>query len=180
MVATNLYDFRRTPLSELSASQIAAMEVLPALASDAQILVFDLQLDRLDPWVFDRVMERLRWRMSSGATVVAATHRPEFLSQADIAILMRAQQIAFAGNQDALRSLGPPTTLEIETTDAPAVRAAIEPLVLKVEVLENGLRIETDLEQAVVAQLLREGFGNLKTIVTRRPTMAELLRNVIA
>lgn len=176
--ATGLWEFRQTSLSELSPSQLAACELLTPLASMAEILIIDGQLDVLDAWVLNDVLGLLRRRMDDGATVLVATNRLEILSEFDWVILLKAQQIRFAGKlKDLDRDVH--ETIIVETANQAAVKALGQPFQITAEEAADGLILSAPVGQELSAKLLVEGYGDVKTIYVRRTKPAEVLMRLL-
>jgi len=178
-LATRLWDLRQTPVGELSPAQYAACELVEALVSDAEVVFIDGQLDLVDLWTLKSVMAFMRNQMSAGRTFVVATHRPDLVRQLDALIFVSDRQIRFAGTVEDLLRSGPPHTIDVMTEDAPAVRALVAPFQVRVQPIENGLRMEAPEGQEIAARLLLDGYGDVKYIVTRPPSIEEALQALL-
>jgi ABC-type multidrug transport system ATPase subunit len=178
LTATRLWDVRHLAVGELSPSQTAAAELLEALLSDAEIALIDGQLDFLDPWTLPGVLDLLRQQRLSGRTVIVGTNRADLVRELDAVIVLRESQVRFAGTiEDLLRS-GPPHTLEVATDNQAGVRALVAPFRVSIKPMPDGVRLEAPEGQELAARLLLEGYGDVKYIVLRPPTIEEALRAV--
>jgi ABC-type multidrug transport system ATPase subunit len=175
LTACGLWDLRKTPIVQLSPSQVAAAELLPCIGVDSRLLVIDGQLDRLDPWTLSSVMEALRKRLSRGAALVAATNRPELLLQFDYVIVLDALRPVYVGTVDGLIKGGPKAAIEIESQVQEAVRALVDPLRVTVEQHEDRVVYHTDEGQELAAKLLLEGYGDVEFVVVRECTAEQAL-----
>jgi ABC-type multidrug transport system ATPase subunit len=176
----NLWEARHTPINDLTPSQLAACELIPPLLSQKPVMLLDGQLDRLDPWVLPFVIAALKERLEEGACLVAATNRLEQVPEFDALIVLRDQQIRFAGGLSDLMHQGPPWKIEVETTDQEAARALVEPFHVKIEAREGGLRMWASEGQEVAARLLLEGYGNVKFLLVQKPTVQQALQDLLS
>jgi ABC-type multidrug transport system ATPase subunit len=175
LVATGLWDDRRTALAELTDGQRVAAALLPALASSAPIVAFDGLLDELDPWTLDRVLGLLRQRQGEGSSWIVATNRPDIAAATDLVVALRDSEVRFAGTPRELIRAVLPSRLEVATDNMPGVRAIARPFEVQVEQAEGVLRFEAAEGQTLAARLLVEGYGDVRFMVLREPTFAEAL-----
>lgn len=178
LTATNLWDVRHLSVGELSPGQVAALEIVEPLVSEAEVAFFDGQLDLLDPWTLARTLEQIAEQAKAGRTFVVATNRPDVVSRFEALVVLREETVRFAGLvQDLLRS-GPPHVIEVSTENAPGVRALVAPFEVRVQSEPNGLRLEAPEGQELAARLLLEGYGDVKFLTVRPPTIDEALRSL--
>lgn len=174
--ATRLWECRSFSVSELSPSQEAAADLLEAFLSDDELVCIDGQLDVLDPWALRGVLDLMRRQMTTGRTFAVVTNRPDLVSEFEALIVLRESRVRFAGSvADLLRS-GPPHEIEVATENQSAVRALVAPFEVRVSPTETGLRLEAPEGQEIASRLLLEGYGDVKYVVVRRPTIDEALR----
>lgn len=179
LVAAKLWDVRQQPLTTLSPSQRAACELLPCLASDAGLLLIDGQLDRIDPWALSGVMEHLRSRAASGSAIIAVTNRPDLVSLCDLVLVLQNSQARFAGRVQDLLISGPDSEIEVVTDSQPGVRALVEPFKISVRKTDSGLVLRATEGQQIAARLLVEGYGDVKFVVLKQPTVEESLIKLV-
>ncbi|HSI74034.1 MAG TPA: ATP-binding cassette domain-containing protein [Fimbriimonas sp.] len=172
-VATGLSERRHMAVSELTSSELAAAELLAVLSSDSNLLLIDGQLDRLDPWTLESVLQRLRSR--SEATVIVATNRPDLLARFEALIVLRDRQVRFAGSPDELLRRVSDHHLTISTENQSGVQAVASPFEVSVEHGNGEVRLQAPEGQELAARLLLEGYGDVKLIVSRPPTIEEAL-----
>jgi ABC-type multidrug transport system ATPase subunit len=176
--ALGLWEARQKPLSSLSPTQLTACELLPCLASDNGLMLLDGQLDRLDPWTLNSVISSLRKRMAMGAALVASINRPELLPQFDNILLLHDQRISYGGSVRSLLSKGPGKSLEVESNSQPGVRAIAEPFNIQVKQEGNHTVFQAAQGQELAAQLLLEGYGDVKFVVLKESTPEQALMHV--
>lgn len=175
LAAAGLWEARKTSAESLSSGQRAAAEMLAVLAGTAPLGVLDGQLERVDPWCRHRVLDLLNRRRSEGMAAIVATGLPELLMQFDLVVVWSHRSPAFAGPPADLARRHGPVALEVETVSQEGVRALCDPFQVRCQTTEDGVRIEADAGQSVAAHLLREGYGDVRAIITREPTPEELL-----
>jgi len=173
--ALGLWDARGLSIGELTPTQLAACELIEPLVSGAALLIIDGQLDLLDPWALRGAIGVLRDRLGAGAAVVVATHRPDVIESLDAVVVLRDQQVRFAGTVADLKRQGPPHELRIATDDQAAVRALVAPFTVSVRATDDGLRMEAREGQELAARLLLEGYGDVNFVIVRPPTLEEAI-----
>lgn len=174
-----LWELRERSLDDLSESQRAAAAFLGMLASHDPIMLVDGQLDGLDVWTRDSVLEGLRARLQGGASLVAATNRLDLLPFFDVVVVLRSNRPIFAGTVDELLREADATTVYVESASQPGVRALVEPFEVSIQPEGDGLRLEAREGQAIAAKLLMEGYGDTKFVVLHEPTPEEAVRRIV-
>ena len=178
LVALGLASVLDAPVADLVPGHRAAVELLLPLLSGAPLLAIDGQFDRLDPWAYAAAWSALGLARSRGAAALVATDRPEIAAACDAVVVLRDRSVRFAGTPEALRRLGPPHELTVTTERQIGVRALVSPFEVTIEEAPEGLRMEAREGQELAARLLREGYGDVKFIVSRAPTMDEGLQGL--
>lgn len=179
LMATRLWDVRQSPVADLSPSQVAACELVEPLVGDHHIVFVDGQLDRLDPWALRSVLDLIRRQMSAGRTFIVATHRSDVVRELQALIVLNDRQVRFAGSVEDLLRAGPPHSIDVATENSEGVRALVAPFQVSVRSIEGGIRLEAPEGQEVAARLLLDGYGDVRYIVTRPPTVDEALRALL-
>ncbi len=175
LLALGLWDERQTPTGQLGPSAAHALALLAAVNGDAHVLVLDHTLDALDPWALDGALGIIAAERGRGRAFLVATVRPSVVEALGAVIVMAAGSPVFAGSvEDLVRSAGP-VELVVETDEAEAVRQMVEPFCLEARPAKGGLLLRAENGQALAARLLMEGYGSVKTVVLRAPTVAEAL-----
>jgi ABC-type multidrug transport system ATPase subunit len=173
-----LWEHRSTSIAELPPTAQRLSRLVPVFAEADGILALDQEFDSLDPWAAERLQTALQRFRSRGGIVVHASARADFLERADVLVVLKEQEIVFGGPlEDLWRKVGA-QTLEVATKNAPAVRALVEPFRVQVTETDEGLRLEAAEGQALAARLLRDGYGDVRYVVVRRPALLDAIRAV--
>jgi ABC-type sulfate/molybdate transport systems ATPase subunit len=172
LAATRLVDVRLKLVSSLEPGQQAACELLPALAGTPDLVLIDRQLDRLDPWALHGVYELL---IEKQQAVVVATDRPDIAAVADLVLVLHERRPVFAGSVQNLLDQGPEATLEVETDAQKGVRALVDAFTVQARPTERGIEFTAIDGQQAAARLLAEGYGDVRMVVLRQPTVREAL-----
>ncbi len=178
LVALGLAGVLNETVADLSPGHRAALETLVVALSGEPILALDGTFDRLDPWAHHAAWSLLETARHRGAALILTTDRPETAAACDTIVVLRDRQVRFAGTSDALRRLGPPHELTVTTERQIGVRALVSPFEVSIEETPDGLRIEAKEGQELAARLLREGYGDVKYLVSRAPTVDEGLQTL--
>ncbi len=178
LVALGLWEVRNESLADLAPGHRAAVELLPPLLSNASLLAIDGELDRLDPWSHARAWEALGELRSRGRAALIVTDRPETAAHCDVVVVLRDYRVVFAGTVETLRRLGPPHELTVTTERQAGVRALVSPFEVSIRETPEGLRMEAKDGQELAARLLKEGYGDVKFVISRAPTVEEGLQGL--
>lgn len=178
LVALGLWNVRNDPVADLVISHRAALDLLEPLLARPSILALDGQIDRLDPWAHAVAWEALRKALAQGSAAIVVTDRPETAALCDAVVVLRDRQVRFAGTPDALRRLASPHEFTVTTERQIGVRALVSPFEVRIEEMPEGLRMEAKEGQELAARLLREGYGDVKFLVSRAPTLEEGLQGL--
>ncbi len=173
LTAARLWDQRHLSVSELSPSQVAAAELLGPLASEAELILIDGQLDLLDPWALASVLEYLRARTET--TVVSTTNRTDILSRVDAIVVLKERQVRFAGSPSDLLRHGGKHELTLTTENQDGVRAVTAPFEVSLKAEGDQVSLSATEGQELAARLLLEGYGDVHLVVSRPPTIEEAL-----
>ena len=170
-----LGEARSRPVGELSPGQLAAYELLVAVILEAPLVLIDGQLDLLDPWTLKETIGIIRVLQTQGTAFVVATNRPDLVSVFDAVIVLKDKHVRFAGSTEDLRRVGPPFTVQVTTERQQGVRALVAPFQVSVVQTADGMRFEAMEGQQLAARLLLEGYGDVQYVITRVPTLEEVL-----
>lgn len=173
--ALGLWENRQEPVAQLSPGQTAASELLTCLMSDAELMLIDGQLDRLDPWTLGPVLDLLERVASSGRAVLAATHRADVATRLGSLLVLRDGTPSYVGSVRELLRRCRPAELDVETDDPSTAGAMAEPFAIAVHAGPDGLKVEAEDGQAVAAKLLTLGYGAVRAVVVREPSLEEAL-----
>ncbi|MBI1756416.1 MAG: ATP-binding cassette domain-containing protein [Fimbriimonas ginsengisoli] len=173
LVALGLWNVRKTALSSLSPSQVAACELLGPLAERADVLLVDGTFDRLDPVSLAGALGLLRKRTGHGTIAVVATHRLDLLPHFDLVLALQNGSPVLCGRVDELVASGGEAELAIETDRHAAVRALAEPFAIEVRASNGGIVLRAGDAQGTAARLLSACYGDVRAIVMRRSNPGE-------
>lgn len=177
--STGLWEQRALPVTDLSPSQLAACELVPVFASRPDVIVLDGHLERLDAWTRELVLDGLRRELQRGAALVTATNDLDLIREFDIALVMVANRVAFAGPLDALLREADESELTVETTNQEGVRALVAPFEISIQSTPEGLRMQATEGQAIAAKLLMEGYGDVRLVTLRSPSLPDAVRAIV-
>jgi ABC-type multidrug transport system ATPase subunit len=175
-----LWEQRHRTIAELSPGQIAAAEIFATFATSEPIslVLLDGQLDALDMPTRRRFELFLADLRGEGLIVVTATHDLGLAERSDVIAVLDESHIKFVGSPaDLIRRAGP-AEITVETQEQLAVRALVEPFSISAERLDSGWKLRAEEGQAVAAKLLTEGYGDIKWIILKTPTLAEALEKL--
>lgn len=178
LTATRLWEQRQTPVAELSPGQQLACELLPLLSHDDGLICLDGYLDHLDPWALQNTRDLLRKRLAAGAAMAIVTHRPDLVEQCDFVVAVNNGQVVHAGRvQDLLKRA--PHEMEVVTERQQAVRALVKPFEIHITEQKRSMVVKAEEGQSLAAKLLLEGYGDIRYIIHRQPTLEECLLGLI-
>jgi ABC-type multidrug transport system ATPase subunit len=176
--AARLWQHRQAQVSELSPSQQAACEILGVLSCEDALMCIDCNLDHLDPWALRSVLELIRARLANGCSAAFVTNRPDIVEQCDLVVVVNNGEVRHAGRvQDLTKKAS--HHLEVVAERQQGVRALVTPFTVEVHQKNGALVMSADDGQQLAAKLLLEGYGDVKYVVHRQPTLEECLLGLI-
>lgn len=178
LAALRLWDVRRTPLVQLGSGHLDACRLIEPLASPNRLIVIDEALDRLDPWAFHGAIELLAQRLLDGSALILASNRPELCARMDTLVVLNGRNIRFAGTLADLERMFPSNEITVETRDQTGVRAIAAPFEFRMAETDEGVVLTTGEGQKLAAKLLLEGYGDVKSVVLKKPSAAHLLQRL--
>jgi ABC-type multidrug transport system ATPase subunit len=179
LIATRLWDQRNLSVAQLSPSQAAACELLGPLTSGAPLVFLDGALDLLDPWTLQGVIGYLRKLQAQGVALVVATNRAGLAGEFDAILVLSDEQVCYAGRPEDLVRRSVPHVLSVTADDQPGVQALVSPFSVSMRGEGNGVRMVAEEGQELAARLLLEGYGNVRCVLHRPPTLEEALLALI-
>jgi ABC-type sulfate/molybdate transport systems ATPase subunit len=173
LVALGLSQARLKSVSDLTPGQEVAARLIDPLASPSAVALIDGLLDLLDPWRLEHVLRFMR--SCHDRAFVVTSNRPDLLERFDLLIVLSSGRVSFAGTPGELVRSTSSSSLTIFTDDQAGVRALVEPFEASVSVSDGHLAIQAKSGQELAASLLLEGYGDVRTVVLRPPTLGEAL-----
>ncbi|MEN3000997.1 MAG: ABC transporter ATP-binding protein [Armatimonadota bacterium] len=162
-----------TPIAELSAGERAMLQVGGALAQQAYLYLLDDPFDKADFERRRRLWMELEDRCRFGAAVLFSTRDPALARHADrVLMLHRGYLIAFDTPDRLLHGLQA-TRLEIETTNPETLIDTLGEVEFRIVQQEDGYRLSLFAEDALAVRLLQEGYGTVRAVYLREPTLAD-------
>ena len=178
LAALGLWDARNVALGKLTQGMVVACDLLPVLLSDADLVLIDGHLDLLDPWALDGAFEEIFLLAEEGTAFIIVTNRPELAERVGNLIVLKEGQVKYAGRADALARSLEPTEIIVEADDLSTVTTMVEPFVTSVRVSGRRLVLQAEEGQEVAARLLTAGYGVVKSVVIKEPSLEEALLHI--
>ncbi|MFI5385654.1 MAG: ATP-binding cassette domain-containing protein [Fimbriimonadales bacterium] len=174
-----LWEVRQRPMAELAPAQVAACDLVETFMSGADLLLFDEHLDRLDPCVRVEAVRLIRSRGNRGAIAVVATNHLEMASQFDFLVVLKDGRPLYVGSISELMRTRAQRSLTVESERSRGARALVGPLLVAVTGTEGGYVFTPGPGQEHAAQLLRDGYGDVKFVVSDQRSLAEIILGMI-
>lgn len=179
LTALGLWDQRQTPIPKLEGWMSTAAELIPVLAGHEEIMLVDGQLDECDPWTLKPLLDTLLAETGQGRALVAQTSRPDIAEKLNSLLVLKEGEPIYAGRTTELLTSEGVIEVIIESDDETAVRNLIGPFEVHLKQIPGGWMISTPQGQEVAARLLREGYGSVRSVILRQPSLADLLRSLV-
>jgi len=179
LMLSGLWDQREETVDTLSGSQRAACEVLPCLAAEPCLMAIDGQLDRMDPWTLQSVLHGLHKRMTHGSALILATNRPDLASHFDYLAVLAKSQVRFVGTLEELMREYAEAEIQVQTENQVGVRALVDSFEISIRQTPEGLVMRAAEGQQIAARLLTEGYGDVKLVVVKEPSIQDVLNEVV-
>lgn len=179
LTGLGLWEARQTQAGKLDPALAAAAELIPVLAGEEEVMLVPGQLDLLDPWTLHRILALLIKELSAGRCLLASTAQPSLAAKLGRLILLREGEPRYAGTVEDLIAEDEATEWYIETDDASTARSLVAPFEVHLRQTPEGLVMKAPQGQDLAARLLRDGYGFVRAVTQRRPTLEEaLLRRI--
>ncbi|MBS1724618.1 MAG: hypothetical protein JSS66_16875 [Armatimonadetes bacterium] len=178
LTALGLWEMRQAPTMTMEPALAAACDLIPLLLDDSPIGVIDGQLDALDPWAREATLDVMEADLKAGRAFLVKTNLTTIAARLGNLVVFRGDSPVFAGPVATLLRSVARTEVWIETDDPTTVSTMVEPFTVSVRILEGGVLIEADKGQEIAARLLTIGYGKVKSLVIKEPTVADALRQL--
>jgi ABC-type uncharacterized transport system ATPase subunit len=111
--------------------------------------------------------------MKEGTAFMVRTNRLGIAEALGRIVVVASDEPLYAGTCDECRILHGPTELLVETDDPSTSRTMVEPFAVSVKIVRGGLIVTSNKGQALAARLLTEGYGSVRAVVIKEPTLRE-------
>ena len=175
LAALGLWEAKNVALHKLTTGMVVACDLLPVLLSDADLVLIDGHLDLLDPWSLDGAFEEMFRLAEEGTAFLVSTNRPELAERLGNVIVLVQGQVKYAGQVEKLVRSIEPTEIVVEADDLSTVKTMVEPFVTGVRVSGRRLVLQAEDGQEVAARLLTNGYGLVRSVVVKEPSLEEAL-----
>jgi hypothetical protein len=179
LTALGLWSELDRDLSSFDAESRAAVRTAYALALPGPVLWLDRGLDMLGPKRFRGCLDLMAELFEDGFAAVGPTCRPEVAEAWGHAVVLQGEEPVFAGPVSSLLGKARPAEIVVETDEPSAVAAMAEPFALRVVVRPGELALQAADGQALAARLLTEGYGKIRAVVVRTPTLEDALADLL-
>ncbi len=175
LTALGLWEVRQTPIAKLSPGQKHASSLLECLAPLGHLMLIDAELDLLDPWSMESARKLVQSNLEKGGSLIHVTNRVSLAADATTLVVLSNGEPRFAGTpKELIRRYGP-VELVVEGDDLSTVKAIAAPFCVTAKLEAGRLILASEQGQALAAKLLTQGYGLVKTVAVREPTLEEAL-----
>lgn len=175
--ALGLWEARQTPVAHLSDALASACDLVPVFVSNASWALVDGEMDRLDPWIRESALGLVEGQMKRGKAFVIGTHLSTVVDRLGQIIVAGPTSALFAGPVGEFIASYEPQSLVVETDDPTSVRTMVEPFSLAIKATKTGLLIQAHKGQELAAKLLTEGYGSVRSVIVKEPSLLDALLN---
>lgn len=173
LTVCGLWDQRRIPYHELSPALKAAAQAMVLIASPGPVVCAPYTLDAVDPWRLESIIGHLIETRQSRALLLA-TQRPDIARRLEMVMIYDRCPLYVGTYSDLQREIGS-TIVEVVDGQQSAVQALCDAFELECEVHPQGFSIKASPGQELAAKLLRDGYGQVKSIVQFTPELPEIV-----
>lgn len=169
----DLWEVRRARLRTLSAAQLSGLLIERALGSSAPLLIIDGLFDCLDRFAAARLWELVDIRIANGGALLFSSRSAEQARLAERILIIERGTVRAQGTEPELVARVAADTLTIESSDPLRVSGILYPFEIVIRQIPGGLEITAPDGQATAARLIREGYGFVRAVTIRRPTLQD-------
>lgn len=160
-------------LSELSEGELAALKAAFALAPRSKLYLLDCSFEPLDFERRKRLWSEIDDLARKGAAIVISSRDPSIAGRCDeVAIIAGGRSIAQNDPRRLCEDVSP-TEIMIEAEDPDGLGDLLPNTEIELVWDESGYRARVRQGDAEAVRLLRDGYGNVRTVVVRPPSLAE-------
>ncbi|GIV08580.1 MAG: daunorubicin resistance protein DrrA family ABC transporter ATP-binding protein [Fimbriimonadales bacterium] len=168
-----LGDQMEAPLTAISDGQRHMLRVGGALAQQAPLYLLDDPFEYADFERRRRLWNELDDRCRFGAAVLFTTRDPAIAARADRVLMLDAGRLIADDTPERLIAEQSTTEIEIEARDPQPILEGLPDIELRIEQLPDGYRLRLNADDALALRLLQEGYGNIRAIYVRPPTLED-------
>lgn len=176
--AMGLWDVRQEPIVSLEPEQQAACDLLPVFLGETELAVIDGTFDQLDPWAREETLALVDDFRRKGCAFVVGTNLTTIAQRFGSVIVYNGASPVYAGTVATLLKSFMPEEIVVETNDESTVASMVEPFSLQVKRSEGFVTVTSDKGQELAAKLLTQGYGQIRGIVVKEPSLADVLRQL--
>lgn len=173
--AMGLWDELGREVGALDEEETAALHLAYLLSQPGPLHFLGRWADLLSPWRTAGFFTLLDEVLELGQAVFVSTSRAETAARLGKIVVLKADDPRFAGSVGDLIVQARPDELIVETDEPAAVAAMAAPFTMRVTVLPGELHIQAADGQALAARLLTSGYGHIRSVVVRAPTLEDAL-----
>lgn len=173
--ALGLWDELGREVGSLDEEEGAAFQLAYLLSQSGPLHFLGRWADSLSPWRFAGLFVLLDEVLEAGHAVIASTARAETAARLGQIVVLKGADPVFAGPVGELLAQARPSEVIVETDEPAAVAAMAAPFTMRVTVLPGELHIQAADGQALAARLLTSGYGHIRSVVVRAPTLDDAL-----
>lgn len=181
IAALGLWDFRKTPVSHLQDRYWAELALLAGFFAEPDLLLFDRDFDSLDPFTLTQFLEVCAPHKFWNMAVAGLTHSVQVAAHAHHLIGFCGEECSFSGTPELLMAQTRNDEFEVSSNRFEGVQQMLAPFEIEVESIgEHLCRFTAPTGQGVAAKLLVEGYGDVRLVSCRRPSLEEAIVNLLS
>lgn len=170
-----LWDVRRETISNLTSGKRRMSALLPVVAAQSGLVLVDGELDLVDLWLQEQLMNHLVNRPKTGLVIV--TLRPDVAEYCSEIAVVNNKGLRATGTVEDLRRDMAPFEARIHSQNSQAVRHVTRGLGLQLLQDNDALHVKLDrgLDEAV--KLCLKGYAAVDAVTVRIPSLKEVIRH---
>lgn len=176
--ALHLWDVREATVSRLTPGRALAVDLLPVFLQSADLALIDGHFDYMDPWMLDDTLDLVEQQAQEGKAFLVVTSRPDIADRLGNIIVFKDSVPRFAGTCRELIEHTSPAEVHVEAEDESTVRTMVEPFTVSIKSAKGSLLLTAHNGQELAARLLTHGYGNVKSVILKEPTLEEAIQSL--